>query len=75
MKQERLTLEEMRLKYPDQWLFITDCELCGNSELIGGVVSVASKYRDQVFKASRDYKGSAAIRWTGKIPQGTVFLL
>ena len=25
MKQERLTVEEMGLKYPDQWLFITDC--------------------------------------------------
>ena len=75
MKHERLTLEEMQLKYPDQWLFITDCELCGNSELIGGVVSIASKYRHEVFKASRDYKGSAAIRWTGKIPQEMVFLL
>ena len=75
MKHERLTIAEMYQKYPNPWLFITDCELCGNSELLGGVVSVASESRDEVFKASRTYKGSAAIRWAGKIPKGTVFLL
>ena len=26
MSNERLTLEDMEQKYPDEWLFIVDCE-------------------------------------------------
>ena len=75
MKQERLTMEEMVLKYPDQWLFITDCEISENTELLSGVVSVHSTSKDDVNQASASYKGGAAIRYTGKPPEGLVFLL
>ena len=75
MKQERMTIEEMVLKYPDQWLFITDCEISDNTELLSGVVSVVSKSRDEVYKASANYTGDAAVRYTGEIPEGMVFLL
>ena len=75
MKQERMTIEEMVLKYPDQWLFITDCEISDNTELLSGVVSVVSKSRDEVYKASANYIGDAAVRYTGEIPEGMVFLL
>ncbi len=75
MKKERMTIAEMELKYPNQWLFITDCEISENTELLSGVVSVHSKFKDKVNQASAAYKGSAAIRYTGKIPEGMVFLL
>ena len=75
MKRERLTLEEMELKYPNQWLFITDCEISENTELLSGIVSVHSRSKDKVAQASAAYKGGAAIRYTGKIPEGMGFLL
>ena len=75
MKQERLSVEEMALKYPNQWLFITDCKISENTELLSGVVTVHSPSKDEVNKASATYKGNAAIRYTGKIPEGLVFLL
>ena len=75
MKQERMTLAEMELKYPNEWLFITDCEISENTELLSGIVSVHSKSKDEVNQASAAYKGGAAIRYTGKIPEGMVFLL
>ena len=75
MKQERLSIEEMVLKYPNQWLFITDCEISENTELLSGVVSVHSPSKDKVNKASAVYEGDAAIRYTGKMPEGMVFLL
>ena len=75
MKQERLSIEEMVLKYPNQWLFITDCEISENTELLSGVVSVHSTSKDKVNKASAVYAGDAAIRYTGKMPEGMVFLL
>lgn len=75
MKQERLSIEEMVLKYPNQWLFITDCEISENTELLSGIVSVHSTSKEAVNKASAAYEGDAAIRYTGKMPEGMVFLL
>ena len=68
MTNERLTLEEMAEKYPDEWLFIVDCEHSENTELLSGRVLVHSKSRDDIHEASMHYKGSAAIRYTGEIP-------
>ena len=75
MKKELMTIAEMELKYPNQGLFITDCEISENTELLSGVVSVHSESKDKVNQASAVYKGSAAIRYTGKIPEGVMFLL
>ena len=75
MKPERLTLNEMMQKYPDQWLFIVDCEHSESTELISGIVAVHSPSRDVINKASAEYKGGAAIRYTGKPPEGRLYLL
>ena len=75
MKNERLTIDEMVQRYPDQWLFIVDCEHSASTELISGVVAVHSPSRDDIKKASAEYKGGAAIRYTGKPPEGRLYLL
>ena len=75
MKPERLTPDEMTQKYPDQWLFIVDCEHSASTELISGIVAVHSHSRDVINKASAEYKGGAAIRYTGKPPEGRLYLL
>ena len=75
MKHERLTLDEMKQKYPDQWLFIVDCEHSTSTELLSGIVAVHSPSRDVINKASAAYKGGAAIRYTGKPPEGRLYLL
>ena len=71
MSNERMTLEEMEQKYPDEWLFIVDCEISENTELLSGVVAVHSRSEDDIYDASRRYKGGAAIHYTGKLlPDG-----
>lgn len=75
MKNVRLTINEMVQRYPDQWLFIIDCEHSKNTELISGVVAVHSPSRDVIKKASAEYKGGAAIRYTGNPPEGRLYLL
>ena len=75
MKPERLTPDEMTQKYPDQWLFIVDCEHSASTELTSGIVAVHSPSRDVINKASAEYKGGAAIRYTGKPPEGRLYLL
>ena len=66
MTNGRLTLEEMEEKYPDQWLFIVDCEFIDDTELVSGVVTVHSTSRADVYAASGRYKGETAIHYTGK---------
>ncbi len=75
MSNERLTLEEMEQKYPDEWLFIIDCEHSENTELLSGRVLVHSKSRADIYEASGHYKGGAAIRYTGELPEGMHYLL
>ena len=52
MSNERMTFEEMAKKYPDEWLFIVDCEHSASTELISGIVAVHSLSRDIINKAS-----------------------
>ncbi len=66
MSAERMTVEEMSKKYPNEWLFIIEPEIReGTTILVSGIVQVHSKSRDDVSEASRKFKGDAAIRWTG----------
>lgn len=69
MANERLTIKEMEQKYPDEWLFIVDCEISENIELLSGIVAVHSKSRDDIYEASRRYKGGAAIRYTDQLSE------
>ncbi len=66
MSGERMTVEEMSKKYPNEWLFIIDPETRENTtHLVSGIVQIHSKSRDDVHKASREFKGDAAIKFTG----------
>ena len=75
MQKERLTISEMYIKYPDQWLFITDCEINENTELVTGVVALCSDSMEKVYEASANYRGGAAVRYSGMMPEGVMFLL
>lgn len=73
---ERLTLNEMIEKYPDQWLFIVDPEINSEtSELISGIVTARSDLRDDIYSELRTLRGGAVIRYTGEIPEGRLCLL
>ncbi len=75
MTNERLTLEEMEQKYPDEWLLIVDCEISENTELLSGRVAVHSKFRADVHDALMHYKGAVATHYTGKILDDVVYIL
>jgi len=73
---ERLTLNEIIEKYPDQWLFIVDPEINSEtSELISGIVTARSDLRDDIYSELRTLRGGAVIRYTGEIPEGRLCLL
>ena len=72
---ERLTIEEIEQKYPNEWLLIVDCEISENTELLSGVVAVHSKYREDIHDALIDYKGQVAIHSTREIPEDVEYIL
>ena len=64
---KRLTVKEMFERYPNQWLFIVKPEICENTtQLISGIVQVHSPSRDIIHKASKEFVGGAAIKFTGE---------
>ncbi len=75
MDAERLTIAEMERKYPNEWLFIIEPEISENTELLGGIVSVHSRVRDDVYDALGGFIGGAAIHYTGKMPEDRLFIL
>jgi hypothetical protein len=75
MTNERLTIEEMEQKYPDEWLLIVDCELSENTELLSGKVVAHSKIRKEIRDVSGHYTGRVATHYTGKLPDGVIYVL
>ena len=75
MTNERLTLEEMAQHFPDEWLFIVDCEFNENTELLSGIVAVHSESCGDIHDASMRYEGGAAIHYTGRMPEGMEYIL
>lgn len=59
MSGERMTVEEMFKKSPNEWLFIIEPETRENTtSLVSGVVQVHSKSCDDVSETSRKFKGT-----------------
>ena len=76
MDMQRLTYKEMIREFPNKWLFIVDCEINPKTtELISGVVMADKEHRRDIDNISSKYKGKAAIRFTGEIPEDRVYLL
>ncbi len=74
-EKERMTIDQMYEKFPNQWLFVVEPEISENTELLSGVVDLVTDSREEIMKASAIYDGDAAIRYTGDIPEGIVFIV
>ncbi len=62
---ERMTWEEMKRAYPDEWLLVTDYETDSSGHLLSGVVERHSKYKNDVY-AKPTTSQSTAFRYTGE---------
>jgi len=62
---EKITWEEMKNSYPDEWLLIVDYDLDETGHLIKGIVERHSKSKLQIYKTPFRKK-SAAFRYTGE---------
>ncbi len=62
---KKMTWEEMKKKYSDEWLLIVDFELDDSGHVVAGVVSRHSKEKDDVYRLPA-LNRSTAFRYTGE---------
>jgi hypothetical protein len=61
---QRMTWEEMKKAYPDEWLLITDYETDESGHVIAGVVERHSSDKDEVYRRPALNKDTA-FKYTG----------
>ena len=70
-KAELLTKQQMKARYPNQWLLITDYELDDATSLRTGRVVAHSKGREDIHHAMKNPSGDLCIHFTGTLPRDT----
>lgn len=65
MERERLSWQEMKKRYPDQWLLIVDYETNNSDQMVSGVVEFHSTDMKQVAQAPAQ-SDRIAFRYTGE---------
>jgi len=71
---KRMTLDEIKKAYPEEWVLIAHPETDDGLHLLGGIVLTHSKPRDEEYEALKRCSGHHAVRFTGEL-QGIVFVL
>lgn len=72
------SIHEINTKYNGEWVFLINCRVDEDGNLIEGEVVLHSKSRDEIFRNMNKYKDSPSmisIRYAGKIPEGVNVLL
>ncbi|MCP4134784.1 MAG: hypothetical protein GY754_27665 [bacterium] len=62
---KKMTWEEMKKNFPDEWLLIVDFELDSSGRIVAGTVSRHSKEKDDVYRLPALNRPSA-FRYTGE---------
>jgi hypothetical protein len=62
---KKITWEDMKQNYPDEWLLIVDFELDTSGHIIAGIVERHSKEKDDVYRLPA-LNRSSAFRYTGE---------
>ncbi len=71
-----LTYDEIKERYPDEWILIVDTELDKELNLLRGKVMAHSKDRDEVYRKIISLKGrSFAVEYNGEPPEGWAAVL
>ncbi|MGZ8219336.1 hypothetical protein [Methylomagnum sp.] len=61
----KLTWQEMKTQYPEEWLLITDFDLDASGHILAGIVDRHSKQKDTVYRLPKLNKPTA-FRYTGE---------
>jgi hypothetical protein len=70
LKVKSMTIEEIKEKYPDEWVLIEYEEIDAEFNVIKGHVIAHSKVKEEIYKTLMETKGkNIAVEYTGRIPE------
>jgi hypothetical protein len=74
---ERLKIQEIKEKYPDEWVLLIEPETDANTllRIRSGIVALHSPKRSDVYAALQQYTERRAIYFTGEIGKNKVYAL
>jgi hypothetical protein len=72
---ERLTFDEMKHCYPDEWLLVRDCEVNEVMQLVGGVVVAHHQQRSVIHRQQLTMDGALAVVHSGGIAKDEIYVL
>jgi len=76
VKEEKLSLAEMKKRYKNEWLLIANYETNDAKQVQRGIVIAHSPQREVIYKKMMEMKGSdLAIEYTGEIAKDEVYML
>jgi hypothetical protein len=62
---EKITWDDMKKRFPDEWLLITDFNLDESGHIVAGIVHRHSKEKDDVYRLPA-LNQATAFRFTGE---------
>jgi hypothetical protein len=68
---EKLTWDEIKAKYPEEWVILTDHRIDG-IEVVDGVVLDHGKVKREVDSRLADVPNGCAVLYTGEIRHGLI---
>ena len=72
---ERLTVDGMRRRYPDEWLLVRDCEFNDVMQLVSGIVVSHHPQRSIIHKQQLTMGGALAVVYSGEIAKDEIYML
>ena len=69
MKGKIEPIEEIRKRYPDEWLLIVDYQTDNLTRPVRGILVEHSKHRGDIYVKLPQYKGKVRIEYSGDIPK------
>ena len=69
MKREIEPIEEIRKRYPEQWLLIVNYESDELTRPVRGVLAEHSRHRSDIYEKLSECKGSVRIEYSGDVPK------
>jgi len=72
---ERMALDQIRKKYPDEWVLLIEPETDKVLHIRSGIVAAHSPKRKDIYDKLQLYKERRAVYFTGEIGKDKVFAL
>lgn len=71
---DKLSWDEIKRRYPDEWVVLVEYSFDDNEDLTDGVVYAHGPNRRQVYASCRGGPHRTAVRYTGEIRGGLIGL-